>query len=85
MVALYIAGLLTVVRNIVRICEYAQGFNGFIMKHEFMLYTFDATFMTIVVYLYAVVHPGRLVKQVKKYETGILLGDTVPMVGVEGK
>lgn len=75
--ALYIAGALTWIRNIVRVVEYAQGFNGFVMKHEFMLYVFDASFMAIVVYLYLIIHPGRLIKQAKRMNK---FGDSVPMM-----
>ena len=74
------AGVFTWVRNIVRIAEYAQGFNGFIMKHEFMLYVFDASFMAIVVFLYLVVHPGRLVRQARNYGGGKFMSDSMPMV-----
>lgn len=76
--ALYIAGLFTWVRNIVRIAEYAQGFNGFVMVHEFMLYVFDALFMTVVVFLYLAIHPARLVRKSKM--TNKFMGDAVPMM-----
>lgn len=79
-VVLYLASLFILVRNIVRIFEYAQGFNGFIMKHEIMLYLFDASLMASTVLIYVLIHPGRLVRQANRSQVGKLMGDTMPMV-----
>lgn len=61
--ALYAASLLITVRNIVRIVEYAQGFNGYIMSHEAFIYVFDAVLMLGVMVCLEVVHAGRFFKQ----------------------
>lgn len=54
------------VRNIFRIAEYTQGHEGVIARHEWFIYTFDAAMMWLVIIVYAVVHPGRLARQVGK-------------------
>lgn len=67
---LYALSVLFLIRNIVRIVEYQQGDDGFILTHEAMLYIFDGGFMLIIVYVLAVVHPGRLVKQANRVAKG---------------
>lgn len=51
------------VRNLVKAIELSQGFYGFVSQHEFMLYIFDASLMLLVMVLFAVLHPGRLLQQ----------------------
>jgi hypothetical protein len=62
--ALYAVSIAVLVRNIVRIVEYAQGGEGFIVTHEVMIYIFDAFLMFFVVLIFAVIHPGWLVRAV---------------------
>lgn len=54
------------IRNFVRIIEFRQGDDGFLISHESMLYVFDGGFMLVIVFMMATVHPGHLVKTVKR-------------------
>ncbi|CAI4306078.1 CPA_1a_G0017770.mRNA.1.CDS.1 [Saccharomyces cerevisiae] len=47
--ALLLSSALIFVRSIVRIVEFIEGFNGYIMGHEFFIYVFDALLMLLVV------------------------------------
>ncbi|CUS22490.1 LAQU0S05e06568g1_1 [Lachancea quebecensis] len=46
---LFVSSLLILVRSIVRLVEFAQGFEGYIMEHEWFIYVFDAVPMFLVV------------------------------------
>ena len=59
---LYVCSSLIIVRNIVRVVEYAEGFRGWIITHEFMLFVFDALPMLCLVVLLFVFHPARLLQ-----------------------
>lgn len=65
---LYGASLLVLVRNIFRVAEYAQGYDGPIAHNEAFIYVFDAGPMWFVMVAYAVIHPGQLQKRVKAVE-----------------
>ena len=67
---LYALSTVFLVRNIVRIVEYQQGNDGFIVTHEAVLYVFDGGFMLVIVYTLAIVHPGRLVRQARGVAKG---------------
>ena len=47
MVSLYIVSVLIFVRSIVRVVEYLQGYDGFLMTHEVFIYVFDALPMVV--------------------------------------
>jgi len=64
--ALYVASLCIVVRNLVRVVEYAEGADGFITTHEAMLYVFDGTLMWLVMVIYVPVHPGLLLRRIRR-------------------
>ncbi|SPJ81554.1 related to 7-aminocholesterol resistance protein [Fusarium torulosum] len=51
-----------IIRSIVRAVEYLQGPDGFVLGHEVFIYLFDASLMFLVMLLFLVIHPGRLVK-----------------------
>ena len=57
---LYAASGLIMVRNIVRVVEYAQGNGGYLLGHEFVLYVFDALLMLIVMAVLNVWHPSEI-------------------------
>lgn len=61
---LYTANLMVLVRNVFRVAEYAQGFDGLIAHNEAFIYVFDAGPMWFVMVAYALVHPGQLRKRV---------------------
>jgi hypothetical protein len=60
MYAMYFCSALILVRNLIRVVEYAQGNDGFIITHEFMLYVFDSVLMFLVTVVYLVLHPSKL-------------------------
>jgi hypothetical protein len=66
MVVLYTLSLVFIIRNLVRIIEFNQGNDGFIVTHESMLYVFDGGFMLFVVVLPLLVHPGQLFKATRR-------------------
>ncbi|KAK9244578.1 RTA1 like protein-domain-containing protein [Lipomyces tetrasporus] len=45
-----------------RLIEYCQGNDGFILRHEYFLYVFDATLMCGVMVLFLVVYPCELTR-----------------------
>jgi hypothetical protein len=51
-----------IIRSIVRAVEYLQGPDGFVLGHEVFIYLFDASLMFLVMLLFLIIHPGRLVK-----------------------
>lgn len=57
---LYATSGLILVRNLVRAVEYIEGTDGWVISHEFMLYLFDAIPMCMVVVIFLVWHPCRL-------------------------
>ncbi|KAJ5210630.1 hypothetical protein N7491_010436 [Penicillium cf. griseofulvum] len=65
-VALYTTSLLIFVRSIVRVVEFIQGFDGFVISHEVFIYLFDAVLMLAVMLIMNWVHPS----EVKTHLTG---------------
>ncbi|TKA48795.1 hypothetical protein B0A55_12735 [Friedmanniomyces simplex] len=70
MMSLYIISLLIFARSIVRVVEYLQGFNGYIMGHEAFIYVFDAMLMFIAVSVMAYFHPGDVAREVRAAKSG---------------
>ena len=58
--------VLMIVRSVVRSIEYLQGEGGFIISHEAFVYVFDALLMFIVMAMLGIVHPGRLVRLMRR-------------------
>ncbi|KAK9243110.1 RTA1 like protein-domain-containing protein [Lipomyces tetrasporus] len=58
--ALYSASILILVRSVFRVIEYAQGNDGFLLRHEYFLYIFDSVLMWGTMALFLVVPPGQL-------------------------
>ena len=54
--ALYGISGLVLLRNIIRVVEYAQGYSGYINGHEWFLYTFDAVSMFGVMVVMGVIY-----------------------------
>ena len=57
---LYAVSGLIMVRNIVRVVEYAQGNSGYLLGHEVFLYIFDAVLMLLVMVILNVRHPSEV-------------------------
>ncbi|KAK4553329.1 hypothetical protein LTR86_009629 [Recurvomyces mirabilis] len=58
--SLYGGSALIMIRSIFRIIEYLMGNDGFLLRHEYFLYVFDALLMFLVMVLFLWLHPSRL-------------------------
>lgn len=63
---LYLASVFILVRNIVRIAEYLQGFDGYVASHEVFIYVFDAALMWLAMCVFIVFHPGKMIKKANR-------------------
>ena len=63
MISLYSASGLILLRNIVRVVEYVQVYDGYINHHEWFLYIFDATLMFGVMMLMKIIYTPSLLAQ----------------------
>jgi len=63
---LYLISALIMVRSIVRLIEFAQGFDGVIIQHEWFLYVFDAVPMAAVMLFFNIWYPSNFSKQARK-------------------
>ncbi|KAH7070231.1 RTA1 like protein [Paraphoma chrysanthemicola] len=61
MVMLYSVSVLIMVRSVFRVVEYVMGTDGYLFRHEWPLYIFDAVLMLLTVGLFSWWYPGRLV------------------------
>lgn len=57
---LYIVSALIMIRSVFRVAEYAMGNDGYLLRHEWTLYVFDATLMFIVMVVYYFWYPTRI-------------------------
>lgn len=60
MVSLYIVSILIFVRSIVRVVEYVQGNDGYIISRELFLYIFDALVMWLAMVIMNWIHPSEV-------------------------
>lgn len=58
--ALYVSSVLILVRSVVRVVEYIQGMDGYILSHEAFLYVFDGLLMFLVLLVFVLVHPSEV-------------------------
>ena len=65
---LYIVSTLILIRSVVRVVEYLQGYSGYIMAHEVFLYVFDASVMFIAVVSMNWIHPGEVARYVREQD-----------------
>ena len=76
--AIYLIVVLVIVRSVVRTVEYLQGEGGYIISHEAFIYALDAAPMLMVMMVYAVLHPGRLIRhgrRISEKEGEVMLQD----------
>lgn len=57
---LYAGSVIIMIRSIFRVTEYIMGNDGFLLRHEYFLYIFDATLMFLVMLLFLWMHPSEL-------------------------
>lgn len=67
---LYIVSILILVRSVVRVVEYLEGYSGYIMTHEVFLYVFDAVPMFFAVISMNWIHPGEVAHYVRQMDQG---------------
>lgn len=60
MIMLYTVSVLIMVRSVFRVIEYVLGADGYLMRHEWPPYVYDALPMLITVGVFAWWYPGRL-------------------------
>ncbi|KAG9668870.1 RTA1 protein, partial [Aureobasidium melanogenum] len=63
---MYTTSVLVLIRNIFRVAEYVEGSDGPIEHSEVYLYIFDSALMAGLMWAFVIVHPGRLLRAVKK-------------------
>lgn len=65
MFSLYAVSILIFVRSIVRLVEYAQGYDGYILSREWYLYVFDAIPMFFSMMIMNWIHPSEIAALVR--------------------
>ncbi|KAJ5110903.1 hypothetical protein N7532_001438 [Penicillium argentinense] len=60
MIALYVSSILILVRSVVRVVEYMQGYDGYLMKNEVFIYVFDALLMFVTMLTLQYAHPSEI-------------------------
>ncbi len=60
--AIFLTASLVQVRSLIRAVEYGQGEDGFIISHEVFIYLFDAALMFLVMVVFLLIHPSRLLR-----------------------
>ena len=63
---LYIASAFVMLRSIVRVAEFIEGFEGTIIRHELYLYIFDAVPMAAVMIVFNVWYPSCFSERARK-------------------
>jgi hypothetical protein len=72
---LYAVSLMVFVRSAFRLVEFAEGPDGTIHKREIFLYIFDAAIMFGVTVAMAALHPGFLLRTIRKDKSNALVTD----------
>ncbi|KAJ5175340.1 uncharacterized protein N7482_001217, partial [Penicillium canariense] len=60
MIALYTTSVLILVRSVIRVAEYLQGYDGYLMRNEVFIYVFDALLMFITALVLQYQHPSEI-------------------------
>ena len=71
---LYITSAFIMVRSIVRVVEFVEGFEGVIILHEVYLYVFDAVPMLAVMVTFNIWYPSSFSKRARKAMVNDLSG-----------
>ncbi|OTA99238.1 hypothetical protein M426DRAFT_90177 [Hypoxylon sp. CI-4A] len=66
LIAIEVVMVLMITRSVVRTVEFGQGSDGFVITHEVFIYVFDATLIFLVMFILAVIHPSRLIREMRK-------------------
>ncbi|KAH0295431.1 RTA1-domain-containing protein, partial [Aureobasidium melanogenum] len=63
---MYMTSVLVLIRNMFRVAEYIEGSDGPTGHSEVYLYIFDSALMAGLMWAFVIVHPGRLLRAIKK-------------------
>lgn len=63
---LYTVSILIFIRSIFRVVEFIQGFNGWLISHEWTLFAFDGSLMVLVLLVLYFKHPSSLLGKKKE-------------------
>ncbi|KAJ5927531.1 hypothetical protein N7516_009304 [Penicillium verrucosum] len=58
--ALQLSSVLVLIRSVVRVVEYAQGTDGYLLQHEVFIYVFDGLLMFVMMVILVVIHPSEV-------------------------
>ncbi|OQE35244.1 hypothetical protein PENCOP_c014G07359 [Penicillium coprophilum] len=58
--ALHSSSMFILIRSIVRVVEYVQGTEGYLMSNEVFIYVFDGMLMFAVMVIFVIVHPSEV-------------------------
>ncbi len=83
-IVLEVAAAMLVVRSIVRGAEYLGGVDGALASHEVFIYVFDAVPMLVVMVGFLVLHPSRLVNEVRRLDNNLKGSGEEEMTGLRG-
>ncbi|GIK05173.1 hypothetical protein Aspvir_009276 [Aspergillus viridinutans] len=62
---LYLVSGLILIRSAFRMVEFAQGFDGYLIRHEIFMYVLDTALMFVLMVVMNVVHPSGVLGRVK--------------------
>ncbi|OKL58477.1 hypothetical protein UA08_06352 [Talaromyces atroroseus] len=81
MFALYATSTLILIRSVVRVVEYLEGYDGFLMTHEVFIYVFDALLMWTTMIIMHIIHPSQINCLIGRGEMFFQKGFQVQKVG----
>ncbi|KAJ5951717.1 RTA-like protein [Penicillium vulpinum] len=58
--ALHSSSILVLIRSIIRVVEYVQGTEGYLMSNEVFIYVFDGFLMFALMVIFVVIHPSEV-------------------------
>lgn len=58
--ALHTSSILVLVRSVVRVVEYVEGTDGFLMSNEVFIYVFDGLLMFVLMVIFVLIHPSEV-------------------------
>lgn len=81
---LYTSSAFIMIRSIVRVAEFVEGFEGVIILHEVFLYVFDGVPMAAVMAIFNVLYPSNFSERARKARVdGESTGSNVELERVE--
>lgn len=58
--ALHSSSILVLVRSVIRVVEYIQGTDGYLMNNEVFIYVFDGLLMFVLMIIFVIIHPSEV-------------------------